>query len=161
MGGAPGGLVAQKVLPHGPGERAGIESGDLLTAVNNHPTPSVASLQRQLSATGIYSKATYSVTRYGIRLEIPVILVPKDRNINYGLRLIALVYLLIGLYILFRRWTAPRSVHFYIFCLASFILYAFIYTGKLNTVRLVYILGQFSSRRGPACAPVAFRFHLS
>jgi two-component system, NtrC family, sensor kinase len=28
---APGGLVAQKVLPHGPGDRAGIEPGDLLT----------------------------------------------------------------------------------------------------------------------------------
>ncbi len=130
---APGGLIAQKVMPHGPGDRAGIEPGDLLTAVNNHRTPRIASLQRQLFATGIWSKATYSVTRAGVRLDnIPVILVPMDRDINIGLRLIALVYLLIGLYILFRRWTAPRSVHFYIFCLASFILYSFHYTGKLN-----------------------------
>lgn len=129
---APGGLVAQKVLPAMPGERAGIEAGDLLTAVNSHPTVRLASLQRQLFSTGIYSKATYTVIRSGIRLEIPVILVPKDRGINYGLRLIALVYLLIGLYILFRRWTAPRSVHFYIFCLSSFVLYSFIFTGKLN-----------------------------
>ena len=33
---------------------------------------------------------------------------------------------------LFRRWTAPHATHFYVFCLASFVLYAFQYTGKLN-----------------------------
>ena len=127
-----GGLIAQKVLASSPGERAGIETGDLLTAVNDRPTPRIASLQRQIFATGIYSRATYTIVRSGIHLEIPVILVPKDRGINVGLRLIALVYLLIGLYVLFRRWTAPRSVHFYIFCLSSFVLYSFIFTGKLN-----------------------------
>ncbi len=31
-----------------------------------------------------------------------------------------------------RRWTAPRSTHFYVFCLASFVLYSFRFTGKLN-----------------------------
>ena len=31
-----------------------------------------------------------------------------------------------------RRWTAPGSTHFYIFCLVSFIAYSFKYTGKLN-----------------------------
>ncbi len=139
---ATGGLVAQKVLPASPGERAGIERGDLLRAVNDHPTLRIASLQRQIFSTGIYSKATYSVSRGGIRLEIPVILVPTDRGINYGLRLIALVYLLIGLYILFRRWTAPRSVHFYIFCLCSFVLYAFHYTGKLNPFDWIVFWGN-------------------
>src|SRR5208283_2585941 len=48
------------------------------------------------------------------------------------LRLIALIYLGIGLYVLLRRWTAPGSTHFYIFCLVSFIAYSFKYTGKLN-----------------------------
>jgi two-component system NtrC family sensor kinase len=137
-----GGLVAQKVLPASPGERAGIEAGDLLTAVNDHRTLRIASLQRQIFSTGIYSKATYNITRSGIRLEIPVILVPTDRNINYGLRLIALVYLLIGLYILFRRWTAPRSIHFYIFCLSSFVLYAFHFTGKLNLFDWIIFWGN-------------------
>jgi PAS domain S-box-containing protein len=52
---------------------------------------------------------------------------------NAGLRLIALIYLGIGLYVLFRRWTAPKSTHFYIFCLVSFTHYSFHFTGKLNT----------------------------
>ncbi len=31
-----------------------------------------------------------------------------------------------------RRWTAPKSAHFYLFCLVSFVFYSFHYTGKLN-----------------------------
>jgi PAS domain S-box-containing protein len=45
---------------------------------------------------------------------------------------VGLLYLLIGTFILFRRWTARKSGHFYIFCLASFVLYTFAYTGKFN-----------------------------
>src|SRR5207248_5654264 len=51
---------------------------------------------------------------------------------NQWLRLIALIYLGIGVYVLLRRWTAPGSTHFYIFCLVSFVFYAFKYTGKFN-----------------------------
>ncbi len=47
-------------------------------------------------------------------------------------RLIGLVYLGIGIYVLFRRWTAPRATHFYIFCLVSFALNTFHYTGKFD-----------------------------
>jgi PAS domain S-box-containing protein len=61
-----------------------------------------------------------------------VILIPADRSLNDWLRLIALIYLGIGIYVLLRRWTAPSATHFYIFCLVSFILYSFHYTGKLN-----------------------------
>jgi two-component system NtrC family sensor kinase len=43
-----------------------------------------------------------------------------------------LLYLFIGLFIFVRRWNAPRAVHFYVFCLVSFILYSFQYSGKLD-----------------------------
>ena len=62
-----------------------------------------------------------------------VVLIPTELSLNTWLRLIALIYLGIGLYVLLRRWTAPGSFHFLHFCLASFILYAFHYTGKFNS----------------------------
>jgi len=127
-----GGLKAQRVLPDSPGERAGIKAGDLLIDINGVPTHRVASAVQQMFLTGTYRGATYSLERRGVRLDVQVILVPADRTENMGSRLIAMVYLCIGLYVLFRRWTAPRSLHFYLFCLASFVLYAFRYTGKLN-----------------------------
>jgi two-component system, NtrC family, sensor kinase len=60
---------------------------------------------------------------------------PQDNSssIENYLRITALLYLFIGLFIFVRRWNAPRAIHFYVFCLASFVLYSFHYTGKLNS----------------------------
>jgi two-component system, NtrC family, sensor kinase len=125
-------LRAQRVDADGPGEKAGVKRGDLLISVDGHAISNVGSLERQLYRVGIWSKATYSLERRGVTVESPLILVPADRSLNIGLRLIALVYLGIGLYVLLRRWTAPKSMHFYVFCLVSFIFYSFHYSGKLN-----------------------------
>src|SRR5581483_7061174 len=67
-------------------------------------------------------------------LDVVVYLEPTDRSDYQVQRLIGLVYLAIGLYVLFRRWTAPRATHFYLFCLVSFALYALKYTTELDTL---------------------------
>ena len=73
---------------------------------------------------GVWAHSTYTILRPLARKDKPgsvakfdvqVILEPTDRSINQVQRLIALVYLCIGLYVLFRRWTAPKSTHFFIF----------------------------------------------
>ena len=87
---------------------------------------------RQVYRVGAWSKATYSLVRQSVPLDTTVILIPAERSLNFWLRFIALIYLGIGLYVLLRRWTAPSSTHFYVFCLVSFIFYAFKFTGKLN-----------------------------
>jgi two-component system, NtrC family, sensor kinase len=130
---APGGLRAERVLKDGPGERAGIKAGDLLVSANKVPTPRVSFLTKQWFAVGTWRNIDYSLVRSGVPIHASVLLEPADRSQDQGLRLIALVYLSIGLYVLFRRWTAPRATHFYVFCLASFVLYSFNYTGKFNT----------------------------
>ena len=65
---------------------------------------------------------------------VEVIPEPMDRSLALGQRLIGLIYLAIGIYVLFRRWTAPRATHFYLFCLVSFALYALKYTGTFGTL---------------------------
>ncbi|MGA2904933.1 MAG: histidine kinase dimerization/phospho-acceptor domain-containing protein, partial [Candidatus Korobacteraceae bacterium] len=127
-----GHLQAQRVDVDGPGQKAGIKAGDVLIAVEDHNVTNVGSLERQLYAVGVWSRANYSLVRQGVALDAPLILAPEDRSLYAGLRLIALVYLCIGMYVLLRRWTAPKSAHFYVFCLVSFIFYSFHYTGKLN-----------------------------
>jgi PAS domain S-box-containing protein len=127
-----GRLVADRVDPNGPGAKAGIKPGDQLAAVNGQQIKSTPGLQRQLDRSGIWSKAAYSLVRRSVTLDSSVILTPADRSLNNWLRLIGLIYLSIGVYVLLRRWTAPGSTHFYIFCLVSFIAYSFKYTGKLN-----------------------------
>ncbi len=125
-------LHAERIHANGPGERAGLKIGDQLSAVNGQPVTNTSALTKQLYKKGVYSQTTYSIRRQGVPLEIQVILIPADNSINVGLRIIALIYLGIGIFVLLRRWTAPKSAHFYIFCLVSFIFYAFKYTGKLN-----------------------------
>ena len=127
-----GRLIADEILANGPGEKAGIKPGDELVTVNGQDVKNTAALERQLYRTGIWSKADYSLIRDGVTLDSNVILAPADRSLNNSLRLIALIYLGIGIYVLLRRWTAPGSTHFYIFCLVSFVAYSFKYTGKFN-----------------------------
>jgi PAS domain S-box-containing protein len=136
------GLEAQRVPAGSPGESAGIKPGDVLVSANDHPTPRVASLVREWFRIGIWRSIDYTLLRSGVRIEASVILSRQDRSQYNGVRLVALVYLLIGLYVLFRRWTAPHSTHFYVFCLASFVLYAFHSTGKLNAFDWVIYWGN-------------------
>ncbi len=157
----PHGLQAQRVPNNSPGERAGVKPGDLLLAANNHPVHVAADVSREIGRTGAYNTIHYTLERRGFRLpNVPVILDLQDRSIHQGFRFIALVYLGIGLYVLLRRWTAPNSTHFYIFCLVSFVLYAFWYTGKFNEFRLDCVLEQASARRrcSRRCSCI-FRWH--
>jgi len=137
-----GKLVADRIEPMGPGDKGGIRPGDRLIAVNQQNAADIASLTRELYRIGAWSKATYTVVRNSVQLDAVVIPVPTDKSLYDWMRFIALIYLGIGIYVLLRRWTAPGSMHFYIFCLVSFIFYAFHYTGKLNLFDWLILLGN-------------------
>src|SRR5947209_4514378 len=69
-----GALVAQRVDPNGPGEKAGIREGDRLITVNERAVANMASLGREQFRTGQFLKAKYVVARGGVQLDTPVIL---------------------------------------------------------------------------------------
>lgn len=144
----PGGLRASRVPSDTPADRAGIRRGDTLTAIDDSPTPQIAAEQRALYRTGIWQHARYTILRstavpgHPAQLEINVILAPADRSDNQVLRLLALVYLAIGVYVLLRRWTAPQSTHFFVFCLTSFLLYGFKYTGQFDALDTTILVGN-------------------
>src|SRR5713226_3458896 len=140
-----GSLTAERVESNGPGAKAGIKEGDHLAAINQREVKDAAGLARQLYQVGAWSKATYSLTRDSVPVDTTVILVPADRSLNVWLRLIGLIYLGIGLYVLLRRWTAPGSTHFYIFCMVSFVYYCFHYTGKLNEFDWIVYWGNVAA----------------
>src|ERR1017187_2111245 len=137
---ASGGLRAERVLEGMSGQVAGIQVNDLLTGVsgcascNENAVIRLSDLERALYRTGPYGQVYYSITRDGIPLDTPVKVIPLqlDRSLPLGLRIIGLIYLIIGFYVLFRRWGAPRATHFYLFCLVSFALYALKYTGDFH-----------------------------
>ena len=69
---------------------------------------------------------------------------PFDRAVMYQYA-VGFAYLIIGLFVYFRRGSAHKAQHFYIFCLASFIFFCFHYTGKLNTFDKVIYYGNVAA----------------
>src|SRR5215467_6922739 len=128
-----GNIVADQVEPNGPGARAGIQKGDQLVAVDGRPVTNIGQVTRAMYRHSAWFSIDYSLTRGSIPLELKPILGMAQHPANDWLRVIAVIYLGIGLYVLFRRWTAPGSTHFYIFCLVSFVFSAFHFTTKLNS----------------------------
>jgi PAS domain S-box-containing protein len=134
----PAGIEAWKVAPDSPASAAGIRQGDILLAINDAEVPRVAHVARRLYRAGLWTQLRYKLSRNGEEFEARLITTPAHKPItveNY-LRVVGLLYLFIGLFIFVRRWNAPRAVHFYVFCLVSFILYSFQYSGKLDTFDL-------------------------
>ena len=135
---SPSGIEAWKVVPDSPASAAGIHPGDILLAINDSPVPNASHVARRLFRAGLWTQLRYKLSRNGEEFETRLITTPPHKPItveNY-LRVVGLLYLFIGLFIFIRRWNAPRAVHFYIFCLVSFILYSFQYSGKLDTFDL-------------------------
>ncbi len=89
----------------------------------------------RLSRAGLWTQVRYKLSRAGQEFETPLVTAPAEKpaSIENYLRVVGLLYLFIGLFIFARRWNAPKAVHFYVFCLVSFILYSFHYSGKLDT----------------------------
>ncbi len=128
------GAQAWKLAPNSPAAYAGIRPGDLLIAINNVPVTSQVQVTRRLWHAGLWTQVRYKLSRDGREFETPLVTVPAEKPAsieNYG-RFVGLLYLFIGLFIFVRRWNAPRAIHFYVFCLVSFILYSFQYSGKLD-----------------------------
>jgi two-component system, NtrC family, sensor kinase len=133
-------LSGVKELPDEADQHTGTEPlylpGEEKIAPFYSPVARSADLARALKETGSYFPIDYRIVRNGAALGRPVEVIPEpmDRSLELGQRLIGLIYLAIGIYVLFRRWTAPRATHFYLFCLVSFGLYTLKYTGAFDTL---------------------------
>jgi PAS domain S-box-containing protein len=132
------GVEAWKVAADSPAAAAGIRPGDALLTINDAPVPSAANVARRLYRAGLWTQLRYKLSRNGEEFETRLITTPAQKRLNVEnyLRFVGLLYLFIGMFIFIRRWNAPRAVHFYVFCLVSFILYSFQYSGKLDAFDL-------------------------
>src|SRR6266403_1800071 len=129
------GIQASRVSPNSPATRAGIHPGDILLRINSAPIARAAEVARRLDRAGLWTLVHYKLSRSGEEFETPLLTAPAEKPLaieNY-LRIVGLLYLFIGLFIFIRRWNAPRAVHFYVFCLVSFVLWSFHFSGKLDT----------------------------
>jgi PAS domain S-box-containing protein len=128
------GVRAWLVAKGSPAENAGIKPGDFVRSVNGKSVNRAVQVTQAIWKAGPWAEVKYALERDGRAFEAAVITAPAEKptSIENYLRFAGLLYLFIGVFIFFRRWNAPRAMHFYAFCLASFVLYSFHYSGKLN-----------------------------
>jgi len=147
------GIQAWQVSPNSPAARAGIRTGDILRTINGIAVTRAVHVPSRLMRAGLWTQVRYKLARNGEEFETPLVTAPAEKpaSIENYLRIVGLLYLFIGLFIFIRRWNAPRAVHFYVFCLVSFILYSFHFSGKLDTFdQEVYWAGIVARLLAPA-----------
>src|SRR5262245_35388506 len=138
-----GAVEALWVKKGGPGSNAGIRVGDHLLAIENVPIAKATDATRVLARIGPWSKAQYQVETRGVKVTpfVYTVEAPLDRAVVYEY-LVGATYLLIGLFVYFRRGSAHKAQHFYILCLISFVAFSFHYTGYLDTFDKVIYFGN-------------------
>jgi len=132
----PAGVEARVVTKDGPGDRAGVQEGDILKAINGRSVASDRAVTEILYELGVYATATYKLQRNGVIFESTQVVIgpPPQRQIQQRLilEIIGIYYFLVGAFVLMKRFRAPHVMRFYYVCLISFVLFTYSYTGKLN-----------------------------
>ena len=138
------GVQALYLSSGGPAANIGLRAGDVVLKISGVPIQKATDVAAVLLRLGAWNKATYQIRRAGVEFETTLIVgqAPRDFPVLYYQYLIGLAYLGIGLFVFFRRGNAPKAVHFYVLCLATFVLSTFHYTGKLNNFDKVMYLGN-------------------
>ena len=136
-------ITAVYVAEGSPGEKAGIHKGDELISIADVPVQEAQDVTAILARLGAWRKTEYKVARNGEEVTFNVIIgeAERDSTLFYQYA-VGAVYLAIGLFVYLRRAGAQRSLHFFLLCLASFVLSTFHYSGKLNNFDKVIYLGN-------------------
>jgi two-component system NtrC family sensor kinase len=136
-------VEVHRVTPDSAGARADIHDGDEVLAINGSHLRNSLDVERILAYIGAWGQATYTIRRDGVEFTKKIYVGQSPRsNALLVLDAVGFAYLVIGLFIYFRRNSAYKARHFYIFCLTSFIFFSFHYTGKLNTFDTVVYYGN-------------------
>jgi signal transduction histidine kinase len=139
-------VKALHVASDSPAAKAGIRDGDTLREIQSSPVEKAIDVPQILAVVKAWSKPEYTVERRGVEFQAKVIIGERvpDYTVSYQY-LIGLAYLAIGLFVFFRRGSAPKAVHFLVLCLVSFVLSTFHYTGKLNNFDKVVYWGNIAA----------------
>ena len=78
------GIAITGVTPNSPGARAGLQTGDVITAVNGNPVDETGSLRVQVAGMAPGSTVNLKIFRSGSYLEVPVTLAEYPKNLLAG-----------------------------------------------------------------------------
>lgn len=77
----PRGALVQEVFPGGPADKAGIQPGDIVLAINGNPVPHVNALGYRLTTVGIGNDATFRLLSRGQRKRVALTLMQAPETV--------------------------------------------------------------------------------
>ncbi len=138
-----GRVFALMVDPASSAARAGVHEGAQLLRINRQPVSRPEDVAAILAGLPSWEAVEYTLVERGVEFTSKVILRERaSHTLVYYQYFVGVVYLVIGLFIYFRRGVAQMALHVYVLCLASFVLSTFHYTGKLNDFDKVMYWGN-------------------
>src|ERR1017187_1611212 len=163
-----GHVEALYVAPNGPAANW-IQPGDRLKSIGREPAnrpetigqpeamsrrevPTPVEIREALDVPKVlvaiksWNRAKYILEHGSVQVEPTLIVgeVPKNPSVIYQYP-VGIAFLLIGLFVYFRRGSAQKAQHFYVFCLASFISFTFHYTGNLDAFDSLILIGNVAA----------------
>src|ERR1035438_6589141 len=165
-----GHVEALYVAPDGPAANW-VQPGDWLISIGREPTnppgtigqpeamapreaPAPVQIRQALDVPKVlvaiksWNHAQYILKRGKVTLpptsQLFVGEVPKNPAVIYQYG-VGIAFLLIGLFVYFRRGSAQKAQHFYVFCLVSFISFTFHYTGYLDAFDSLILIGNVAA----------------
>jgi PAS domain S-box-containing protein len=129
------GVVAGRVAKGGPADRAGVQAGDVLLAVDRQEVQRPEHVQARLATRRPGERISYSLLRVDEKRALEVALQPLPQGnlaLFYLLSLFGYFSLIVGTIVMLKRPPDRSALHFYAVCLLFFLMYSMSYTGKLN-----------------------------
>ncbi len=137
----PAGITAVEVAPDEAGDRAGLEAGDVLLALDGVPVQSTRDVVEHLHGRQRASHVAYTLLRLDESRLIDVTLQPvpaAQAPMYFVLVGIGVFTLLVGASVRLRQPGTQATLHFFWLSVAFFGMFAFSFTGRLDRLDWVF-----------------------
>ena len=148
-----GAVEAWWVDPSGPAAQAGVREGDRVISINGRRIAEAIDVPRVLAGQSVWTSAEYAFERDGVEFKHSLVIRAAARGGVSGAFqwIVGLFYLVVGAFVLYRGHERPMARHFYLFCLASFVLYCFRFSEQLDGFnRFIYWSDVWATLLAPA-----------
>ena len=139
------GLTAAIVPDSSPAARAGLKPGDVLIDVDGRSVVSVNDLADAFHAARPGATLAYSVVRLQTNEALRVAVAPipaGNRALYFALAAVGIFSLLVGASVRLRRPDHQATLHFFWLCIAFFGVLTLSFSGRLDTLDLVFYWGD-------------------
>ncbi|HYT76148.1 MAG TPA: ATP-binding protein [Vicinamibacterales bacterium] len=144
-----GDVVATEVAPGTAAERAGVQRGDVLLAVDGAPIDRVEDVVATLHASSAGRHLTYTILRLREKQQTNIEVAPipsSPRGLYFALAAVGIFSLLVGASVRLRRPDHQATLHFFWLTVAFFGVMAFSFTGQLDPLDWTFYWGDLTAQ---------------